>query len=95
MMEIPLIFSGLFVGKEGPMIHSGAIIGVGFSQFRSMLIKFKLPYNFFRTDRYIIVICKYLYIIVFPCFHSEISVILLHVELLLEWQLPLGLPLEE
>ena len=33
------------------MIHSGAIIGVGFSQFRSMLLKFKLPYNYFSTDR--------------------------------------------
>ena len=77
------------------MIHSGAIIGVGFSQFRSMLIKFKLPYNFFRTDR-LEVHCSYQHKYnQFPCFYSEISEILLHVELLLEWQLPLELPLEE
>ena len=33
------ISSGFFVGKEGPMIHSGAIIGAGVPQFRSMLFK--------------------------------------------------------
>ena len=35
------------------MIHSGAIIGAGIPQFRSMLVRFiKLPYAFFRSDRY-------------------------------------------
>ena len=26
------VFSGLFVGKEGPMIHSGAVVGAGLPQ---------------------------------------------------------------
>lgn len=26
------VLSGLFVGKEGPMIHSGAIVGAGLPQ---------------------------------------------------------------
>ena len=44
--------TGFFVGKEGPMIHSGAIIGAGVPQFRSMLFKrLKLPYPYFRSDR--------------------------------------------
>ena len=34
------------------MIHSGAIIGAGIPQFRSLFFKkFKLPYPFFRSDR--------------------------------------------
>ncbi|CAB1329620.1 unnamed protein product, partial [Coregonus sp. 'balchen'] len=44
--------SGLFVGKEGPMIHSGAIVGAGLPQFQSITFKkinFDFPY--FRTDR--------------------------------------------
>lgn len=28
----PLVSSGLFVGKEGPMIHSGAVVGAGLPQ---------------------------------------------------------------
>ncbi|XP_008316728.1 chloride transport protein 6 isoform X1 [Cynoglossus semilaevis] len=50
-----VIFSvagGLFVGKEGPMIHSGAIVGAGLPQFQSITFK-KIKFNFphFRSDR--------------------------------------------
>lgn len=46
-------YTGLLVGKEGPMIHSGAIVGAGLSQFRSLLFKsVKFPYPYFRSDRY-------------------------------------------
>ncbi|XP_060062447.1 H(+)/Cl(-) exchange transporter 6-like [Ylistrum balloti] len=54
--SIGVLFSvagGLFVGKEGPMIHSGAIIGAGVPQFQSIAFK-KVnlkKYSFFRTDR--------------------------------------------
>lgn len=41
LQQIPLNVSdllcvhlGLFVGKEGPMIHSGAIVGAGLPQVR-------------------------------------------------------------
>ncbi|XP_072012538.1 H(+)/Cl(-) exchange transporter 6 [Engystomops pustulosus] len=50
-----VIFSvsgGLFVGKEGPMIHSGAVVGAGLPQFQSISfqkIRFDFPY--FRSDR--------------------------------------------
>uniref|UniRef100_A0A671X734 Chloride channel protein n=1 Tax=Sparus aurata TaxID=8175 RepID=A0A671X734_SPAAU len=46
------VAGGLFVGKEGPMIHSGAIVGAGLPQFESITfkrIKFDFPY--FRSDR--------------------------------------------
>ncbi|KAK7094036.1 hypothetical protein V1264_007711 [Littorina saxatilis] len=52
---IGVLFSvagGLFVGKEGPMIHSGAIIGAGVPQFQSLAFKkINFKYSFFRTDR--------------------------------------------
>uniref|UniRef100_A0A671X739 Chloride channel protein n=1 Tax=Sparus aurata TaxID=8175 RepID=A0A671X739_SPAAU len=42
------VAGGLFVGKEGPMIHSGAIVGAGLPQlFCSMSATFTL--NFFRS----------------------------------------------
>ncbi|XP_014877439.1 chloride transport protein 6 isoform X1 [Poecilia latipinna] len=46
------VAGGLFVGKEGPMIHSGAIVGAGLPQFQSITfkrVKFDFPY--FRSDR--------------------------------------------
>ncbi|KAL8597704.1 Chloride transport protein 6 [Nucella lapillus] len=46
------VAGGLFVGKEGPMIHSGAIIGAGVPQFQSLAYrKINFKYSFFRTDR--------------------------------------------
>ncbi|PIK48359.1 putative chloride transport protein 6 [Apostichopus japonicus] len=46
------VSGGLFVGKEGPMIHSGAVVGAGIPQFQSITFK-KLNFNFpfFRSDR--------------------------------------------
>lgn len=32
------VFSGLFVGKEGPMIHSGAVVGAGLPQVSAGLV---------------------------------------------------------
>uniref|UniRef100_H3CC90 Chloride channel protein n=1 Tax=Tetraodon nigroviridis TaxID=99883 RepID=H3CC90_TETNG len=52
---VGVVFSvagGLFVGKEGPMIHSGAVVGAGLPQFQSITfksIRFDFPY--FRSDR--------------------------------------------
>jgi len=47
------VSGGLFVGKEGPMIHSGAVIGAGVPQFESFAFESKLGLNipFFRSDR--------------------------------------------
>ncbi|XP_061543047.1 H(+)/Cl(-) exchange transporter 6-like [Phycodurus eques] len=46
------VAGGLFVGKEGPMIHSGAIVGAGLPQFQSITFKrIKLNFSFFRSDR--------------------------------------------
>ncbi|NXK25897.1 CLCN6 protein, partial [Arenaria interpres] len=46
------VAGGLFVGKEGPMIHSGAVVGAGLPQFQSISLK-KIQFNFpyFRSDR--------------------------------------------
>ena len=36
------------------MIHSGAIIGAGIPQLRSLIVKWlRLPYSYFRNDRYV------------------------------------------
>ncbi|XP_036204259.1 chloride transport protein 6 isoform X2 [Myotis myotis] len=46
------VAGGLFVGKEGPMIHSGAVVGAGLPQFQSISFR-KIQFNFpyFRSDR--------------------------------------------
>ncbi|XP_023371002.1 chloride transport protein 6 isoform X2 [Otolemur garnettii] len=46
------VAGGLFVGKEGPMVHSGAVVGAGLPQFQSISLR-KIQFNFpyFRSDR--------------------------------------------
>ncbi|XP_029433686.1 chloride transport protein 6 isoform X2 [Rhinatrema bivittatum] len=46
------VAGGLFVGKEGPMIHSGAVVGAGLPQFQSITVQ-KIRFHFpgFRSDR--------------------------------------------
>ena len=46
------VSGGLFVGKEGPMIHSGGVIGAGIPQFETSSVKkFGLNVPYFRSDR--------------------------------------------
>lgn len=45
------VAGGLAVGKEGPMIHSGAVVAAGLSQGRSSSFKFDLKlFEYFRSD---------------------------------------------
>uniref|UniRef100_A0A1I8J709 Chloride channel protein n=1 Tax=Macrostomum lignano TaxID=282301 RepID=A0A1I8J709_9PLAT len=45
------VVGGLAVGKEGPMIHSGSVVGAGLSQGRAASFKFDLGiFEYFRTD---------------------------------------------
>jgi chloride channel 6 len=58
-----VVAGGLFVGREGPMIHSGAVIGAGFPQFQlnptirqcfnphCECMTEKLSYKHFRNDK--------------------------------------------
>lgn len=49
-----IVFStaaGLPVGKEGPMIHSGAVVGAGLSQGKSTTLGFDTSYTKFREFR--------------------------------------------
>ncbi|XP_054435712.1 H(+)/Cl(-) exchange transporter 6 [Pteronotus mesoamericanus] len=46
------VAGGLFVGKEGPMIHSGAVVGAGLPQFQSISFrKIQVNFPYFRSDR--------------------------------------------
>ncbi|XP_038602798.1 chloride transport protein 6, partial [Tachyglossus aculeatus] len=46
------VAGGLFVGKEGPMIHSGAVVGAGLPQFQSISFrKIQCNFPYFRSDR--------------------------------------------
>lgn len=44
------VSGGLAIGKEGPMIHSGAIVGSGVSQFGSRSLHWSLPMHAFHND---------------------------------------------
>ncbi|XP_077974485.1 H(+)/Cl(-) exchange transporter 7-like isoform X2 [Styela clava] len=49
---IASVSGGLAVGKEGPMVHSGAVLGAGISQGRSMTTGLNTPFfTHFRNDR--------------------------------------------
>ena len=46
------VSGGLAVGKEGPMIHSGAVVAAGLSQGKATSVPITTKYNkAYRTDR--------------------------------------------
>ena len=46
------VAAGMPVGPEGPMIHIGALIGAGVSQFQSKTLRFSLPlFERFRNSQ--------------------------------------------